>query len=304
MAAQRYRKFDCQTIDGITLRGWFYEVAGPAPAIIMSHGFNCVKEMLLPETAENFQSLGYNVILYDARSIGESDGQPCNQSSPYQMAEDVSDLVSYAITLPSVNSRQILLWAMSFGAAVNACTIAVDRRPLGLVMVCPLLSFVREDRRERAFVQLMRDRVSQLQGNPPLSLRPFNAQADNLIGMGGAGGAGGAEARDLMLAASERGHPNFSDRITLQTYHKLALFKPKEIMKMIEHVPVLMIIPELDNISSPAEQKEAFDEMHTPKRLYWAKGKGHLSILTGDGSVEVFQAAADFFRDAVSGKFH
>lgn len=46
--------------------------------------------MTLPEVAENFQSLGYNVLLYDARSIGASDGEPRNQPSPYQMAEDVS----------------------------------------------------------------------------------------------------------------------------------------------------------------------------------------------------------------------
>jgi hypothetical protein len=46
--------------------------------------------MLLPETAENFQALGYNVLIYDPRSIGESDGQPRNQPTPYQMAEDIS----------------------------------------------------------------------------------------------------------------------------------------------------------------------------------------------------------------------
>ena len=40
--------------------------------------------------AENFQSLGYNVLLYDARTVGASDGEPRNQLSPHQMAEDVS----------------------------------------------------------------------------------------------------------------------------------------------------------------------------------------------------------------------
>ncbi len=205
-------------------------------------------------------------------------------------------------TLPSVDGRRILLWGMSFGAAVSACTAAVDRRPKALAMVCPLLSFVRADRRERAFLQLMRDRVSQLQGNPPLSLQPFNTAGDNPVGMGGAGGPGGLEAHNLMRAAVERGHHSFRDRITLQTYHKLALFRPKEIMETIQGIPVMMIIPELDNISSPTEQKEAFDLMCTPKRLYLAKDKGHLSILTGDGSVEVFHATADFFRDALEGR--
>ncbi|RYP24615.1 hypothetical protein DL765_000441 [Monosporascus sp. GIB2] len=301
MDAQRHQPVECKTIDGVTLRGWLYTVPGPGPAIVMTHGFNCVKEMTLPEVAENFQSLGYNVLLYDARSIGASDGEPRNQSSPYQMAEDVSDVVTYLATLPSVDSRRILLWGMSFGAAISACTVAVDRRPKALVMVCPLLSFVREDRRERAFAQLIRDRQSQLQGNEPFTLQPFNARGDNPIGMGGAGGPGGREAHDLMCAAVERGHPSFRDRITLQTYHKLALFRPKELMETIEGVPVMMVIPELDNISSPVEQQEAFNRMRTPKRLYLAKDKGHLSILTGEGSVELFQAMADFFNDALEG---
>ena len=212
------------------------------------------------------------------------------------------DVVTYVGTLPTVDSRRILLWGMSFGAAVSACTAAVDRRPKALIMVCPLLSFVREDRRERAFAQLMRDRQSQLKGNEPFSLQPFNAHGDNPIAMGGAGGPGGIEAHNLMRAAVERGHHSFRDRITLQTYHKLALFRPKELMEIIEGVPVMMIIPELDNISSPAEQQEAFDRMRTPKTRYLANGKGHLSILTGEGSVELFQATADFFRAALEGK--
>ena len=66
-------------------------------------------------------------------------------------------------------------------------------------MVCPLLSFVREDQREQASAQLMRDRQSQLQGNEPFSLQPYNIRGDNPIGMWGAGGAGGLEAHNLML---------------------------------------------------------------------------------------------------------
>lgn len=56
----------------------------------MARQFNCVKEMLLPDVAEYFQHLGYNVLLYDGRSIGASDGEPRNQLNPYQMAEDLS----------------------------------------------------------------------------------------------------------------------------------------------------------------------------------------------------------------------
>ncbi|KAJ5189674.1 hypothetical protein N7472_008688 [Penicillium cf. griseofulvum] len=82
----------------------------------------------------------------------------------------------------------------------------------------------------------------------------------------------------------------------LATYHKLAYFRPKEIMETIDQVPVMMIIPELDNISPPVEQQAAFDGMTTPKELFVAPNGGHLAILSGEGSVEVFQKQADFYK--------
>jgi alpha-beta hydrolase superfamily lysophospholipase len=46
--------------------------------------------MALPEVAEGFHSLGFNVLFYDARSVGGSGGHPRNLIDPLQMAEDLS----------------------------------------------------------------------------------------------------------------------------------------------------------------------------------------------------------------------
>ncbi|KAK0625507.1 Alpha/Beta hydrolase protein [Bombardia bombarda] len=268
----------------------------------MSHGFNCVKEMTLPEVAEQFQSKGYNVLLYDARSVGASGGMPRNQLDPLQMAQDLSDIITYTSSLPSVDSRRILLWGMSFGGMVSGCCAAVDRRIKGLVMVCPLFSFIRPDRRKTVFAQVIKDRVSQLRGNEPFTLQPFNSKGDNPAGMGGAGGPGGIEAYNLMQSAAELGHPDFRNRITLQTYHKLALARPKELLELVDGVPVFMVIPELDDISPPEDQQDGFGRLETPKRLYLAKGKGHLSIMSGEGSQEIIRATEQFFEDALEGR--
>lgn len=32
------RTVECKTIDGVTLEAWLWEVDGPAPAIVMTHG--------------------------------------------------------------------------------------------------------------------------------------------------------------------------------------------------------------------------------------------------------------------------
>ena len=105
-----------------------------------------------------------------------------------------------------------------------------------------------------------------------------------------------------MKTAAERGHPNFRDRITLESYHKMSLFRPKDMLEeMLEGVPTMMIVPELDNVSLPEDQKAAFEGLKTPKRLHTAMGKGHMSVLSGEGSREMFDAMVEFYELALRG---
>jgi pimeloyl-ACP methyl ester carboxylesterase len=104
-----------------------------------------------------------------------------------------------------------------------------------------------------------------------------------------------------MQSAAKLDHPTFRNRIALQTYVKMALARPKELLEMIDGVPVMMIIPELDDISAPEEQREAFEKLQTPKRMYWARGAGHLSIMTGDGCADILKATNQFCQDALNG---
>ncbi|KAJ5519046.1 hypothetical protein N7453_001468 [Penicillium expansum] len=299
----RHQLIECLTIDGTTISGWLYTIEGPAaPAIIMSHGFNCVKEITLPDVAESFQSAGYNVLVYDARSVGASGGIPRNLSDPLQMAEDLSDIYTYVARLPSVDSSRIILWGMSFGAVISTTCAAIDRRLKGIVMVCPAFSFVQPHKADNAYRQLIKDRVSQISGNEPHSVRPFTSKGDNLIGFGGAGGPGGVEAAMLMKAASELGLPTFRNQITLQTYQKLALFRPKEYLDMIR-APVLMIIPELDDVSPPQDQREALGRIQSLKKEYFARGKGHFNIATGEGLMEIIAVTLGFFDSILQHTF-
>ena len=57
--------------DGVTLRGWLYTpdgAAGPAPTIVMAHGFSAVKEMYLDRFAEAFAAAGLGALVYDNRT--------------------------------------------------------------------------------------------------------------------------------------------------------------------------------------------------------------------------------------------
>lgn len=71
--------------------------------------------------------------------------------------------------------------AMSFGETVSACATAVDRRVEALVMVCPILSFVRPENRDKVSAQLFKDRRLQLRGNEPFTLPRFNSKGEKPV---------------------------------------------------------------------------------------------------------------------------
>ncbi|KAF9884920.1 hypothetical protein FE257_000911 [Aspergillus nanangensis] len=285
----------CKTIDGVSLEAWLWEVEGPAPIIVMTHGLNCVKEWSLEETAEAFQKAGYNVLLYDPRGIGGSEGLPRNQPDPWQYSEDISDVVTYASTLPTVDSQRILLWGISFGASVTACAGAVDPRVVAILMVAPIFKFIRTDKRRKLFTQLMKDRQSQIRGNEPLYLRPYDANGENPAGYGGSGGQGAKEAFTLMELGAER--YGYRNRITLQTFHKLALFRPQNFLQeMLLDKPIMMVVPENDTMSLPEDQLAAFADFKCPKELYMAENKGHMDILSGEEFGGNMSAMINFFN--------
>lgn len=97
----------------------------------------------------------------------------------------------------------------------------------------------------------------------------------------------------------ERGGPTARNYIALQSYHKIAMFWPKQILANL-NTPVMMIIPELDVISPVELQQEMFDELTpTTKKVLWVNGKGHLNLLGGKGKDQLLREQVQFIRDVL-----
>ena len=164
--------------EGATLRGWFYAAGtggAPAPAVVMAHGFSAVKEMYLDSFAEVFAAARLNVLVFDNRNFGASDGEPRQEIDPWAQVRDYRHAITYAGTLPEVAAGRIGIWGSSYSGGHVLVVAAIDRRVKAVVSQVPLISghdnlraLVRADF-IAGFRELFEaDRLARFNGEPPV----------------------------------------------------------------------------------------------------------------------------------------
>ncbi|MFQ5882652.1 MAG: alpha/beta hydrolase [Candidatus Methylomirabilales bacterium] len=106
-----YEEVRFQTADGLTLRGWFIPSKRARGTIIVTHGYPADKGDLLP--LARFLHPGYNLLLFDFRSFGQSDGAITTVG--YREQEDLKAAIRY---LKARGEKSIGGLGFSLGAAV------------------------------------------------------------------------------------------------------------------------------------------------------------------------------------------
>lgn len=113
--------------EGDVCRGWLYLPDGvdQPPLVIMAHGFSAERTFGLPAFAEKFAAEGMAVLLFDYRNFGDSDGSPRFLVDPQRHVADWRAAITYARTLPKVDTTRLALWGSSFSGG-HVITIAAD----------------------------------------------------------------------------------------------------------------------------------------------------------------------------------
>ncbi|MFE0748641.1 alpha/beta hydrolase [Gordonia sp. NPDC058843] len=99
--------------------------SGPAPVIVMAHGFGSVRLLRLPAYAERFAAAGYVVVLFDYRYFGDSDGTPRQLLDIPSQLDDWRAAIRWARTLDDVDSTTVIGWGTSF-AGGHVLTLAAE----------------------------------------------------------------------------------------------------------------------------------------------------------------------------------
>jgi len=129
--------------DGTTLRGWLYRPRGraaAAPAVVMAHGYNCIKELYLDQYAAAIADAGHVVLAYDHRNFGDSDGEPRQELDPWVQVRDYRNAITFVQTLDGVDPERVGIWGTSYAGGHVLVVGAIDRRVRCVVAQVPTIS--------------------------------------------------------------------------------------------------------------------------------------------------------------------
>jgi dipeptidyl aminopeptidase/acylaminoacyl peptidase len=109
--------------DGTHLAGWLLMASPQKPTIILSHGLKSSRAQTLPWARFLYQA-GYNVLLYDSRGCGESEGWGVGLGG--REAEDVLGAVRYLKQRADLSNKQIGALGLSLGGGASLLAAAQE----------------------------------------------------------------------------------------------------------------------------------------------------------------------------------
>lgn len=282
--------------EGTMLRGWLYrpEQAGPAPLVVMAHGYSAVKEMYLDRFAERFAAAGLAVLVYDNRNFGASDGEPRQEIDPWAQVRDYRHAITFAGTLPDVREDRIGVWGSSYSGGHVIVVAAIDRRVRAVVAQVPLISgwrnilrLVRADLVAQFRAMFDADRAARFVGEPPAMVPVVNDDP-----LGPAALPTPDSFQWFTETAAERA-PAWRNEVTMRSVEMITEYEPGSYIQRISPTPLLMVVGAQDHLTVADEALAAFNVAPEPKRLVITPG-GHFDSYVRDFELSAV-AATDWF---------
>ncbi|MBO0878254.1 MAG: alpha/beta hydrolase [Pseudonocardia sp.] len=284
--------------DGVTLRGWFYRAdgtSGAAPTIVMAHGFSAVKEMYLDKYAETFAAAGFNVLVFDNRNFGASDGEPRQEIDPWMQVRDYRHAITYATTLPEVDTARIGVWGSSYSGGHVLVVSAIDRRVKAVVAQVPLVSghdnfraLVRADFIDGFRAQFDADRLARFEGKEPAMVPVVNEDplAPSALPT--------PDSYTWFTETHQRRAPSWRNEVTLRSVELFTEYEPIVYVPYISPTP-LLLLPARNDVLTPTDLAiTAYEKAREPKKLQLLPG-GHFDAYV-DGFDVSGPAARDWFQ--------
>lgn len=290
--------------EGTLLRGWLYQPKSDKkciPAIVMAHGYNCIKELYLDKYAEIFAKAGYVVLAYDNRNFGDSDGEPRQELDPWQQVRDYRHAITFLQTLSFVDANKIGIWGTSYSGGHVLVVAAIDKRVKCVVSQVPTISGyqgmlrrIQPSEWDEHRKQFDSDRLNRYLSKPP-KMVPMITDPN----VKGEASHASADAWEFFMGknAPESDQWRFQkwqNEITLRSIEMYSEYEPGSYIERIAPTPLLMLVAKDDVVAVTDEALNAFNRAREIKKLHIFPG-GHFSAYI-DQFDNVSSEAADWFN--------
>jgi pimeloyl-ACP methyl ester carboxylesterase len=290
--------------DGTRLACWHLPATSDAmatargrPCVVMAHGFAATRDSGLLPFAERFAEAGAEVLVFDYRGFGDSEGAERQHVSHWNHRRDYHAAVARARYLAAVDPQRIVLWGSSYSGGHVLAVAAGDRRVAavisqgaavdGLAATTQILRYAGPGQLLRLSAHALYDAAGQALGraphmipavSPPGSLAPISAPG----AMEGYRSITGPKFRNEMQA---RGVLGIMVNRPVLAAGKLSC-------------PMLLVLAEQDNIAPPAAVRKVAQQTGAE---VLAVPAGHFDIYTGELFERSVGAQVDFLRRTFAG---
>ncbi|MEO1199668.1 MAG: alpha/beta hydrolase [Pseudomonadota bacterium] len=292
------RDIEFKTEDGVTLRGWHYiaeGVAGPAPTVIMAHGFSAVKEMYLDDFAEAFAKAGIASIVYDHRNVGASDGSPRGHIDPWQQINGYRDAITWAQSLDEVDENRIGVWGSSYSGGHVLVVAAIDRRVKCVVSQVPLTygfetarRLIRGDMWAGLRGMFDADRAARLSGAAPGTMKVTAPEGEPCA-------LPTADTYEFFTSFTAGRETTWRNEVTLHSIELFTEYEPADYIARISPTPLLLVAAKGDHLTPFDMTARAYDAALEPKQFLALPG-GHFEAYVDENFATSSKIQSDWFN--------
>ena len=264
----------CFESAGTMCAAWHLRGAGDSytglrgrPCAVMAHGFAGTRDSGLLGYAEGFAAAGLDVLLFDYRGFGASEGAPRQLVSYRRQRRDYHAAIAFARLLDGVDPERIVLWGTSYAGGHVVAVAARDRRVVAAIAVTPAMdgaATLVHLGRTTGVGQLMRAMANGLRdaGHALLRRAPHTVPVVGPRGSAAILGIDRAEARCLATAG-----PTWRNEVCARTALTVALNRPTIYARRLA-CPLLIQIGDEDRAVPPSAERRAAAKAAAEVRAY------------------------------------
>ena len=262
--------------EGCKLVGDLYEPQDLAPGevragIVLCHGYTGVKDLYLPDTAAALVEAGYEVLTFDYKGWGDSEG-PRTRLAPWSRVADVQAAITFLGLRDNVDAERLGIFGTSYGGATVVWVAAIDSRVRCVVSVVGVgdgRRWMRSVRRPDEWHDLLERSRRDREARVLTGESEFVDRAEVLL----------PDRQSAELAAAARkDNPAAVSTIPLEFIDETLSHHAEWVVDKIAPRPVLFITSGDDRLVPPEESQALYDRAGEPKRLVVLEGYGHYEV--------------------------